>query len=166
MRRILFVLALLPPRFVAHSVPRLPQAPQSPARDFVALAMAHACMPSCGEGPPVVLVHGSRASERVARHDRSARRARPPRDRDRPAGHGHLTRDGDEFTLEANARELRELLDALDLTDVTVVGRATAAARRSRRRISKPPVRGDPRIARSCSGSAACGRAQRDRPRS
>jgi pimeloyl-ACP methyl ester carboxylesterase len=130
MRRILFLLVLLlaaaialPPlwfRAFPASVPQLPA-----AETFVALASGprmHAIVR--GEGPPVVLVHGlaGQASgwrpttELLAAHGRRVLAL------DR-LGYGHSdARDGDDFTLAANARELRELLDALDLEDVTVVG--------------------------------------------
>jgi pimeloyl-ACP methyl ester carboxylesterase len=77
-----------------------------------------------GEGPSVVLVHGlpGQASEWRNTTELLAEHGRHVVAIDR-LGYGHSDpRDGDDFTLEANARELRELLDALDLTDVTLVG--------------------------------------------
>jgi len=77
-----------------------------------------------GNGPAVVLVHGlpGQASDwrdtvaLLAAHGRRVIAV------DRIA-YGHSdARPNDEFTLDANARELRELLDVLDLSDVTVVG--------------------------------------------
>ena len=130
MRRVLFVLVLLlaaaialPPLwFRAFPVkpPRL-AAPET----FVALASGprmHAIVR--GAGPPVVLVHGlpGQASEWQATTELLAGHGRRVFAIDR-LGYGHSdARDGDDFTLAANARELRELLDALDLADVTVVG--------------------------------------------
>jgi len=130
MRRILFVLVLLlaaaialPPlwfRAFPSTAPLL-----APPETFVALASGprmHTIVR--GEGPPVVLVHGlpGQASEWRATTELLAAHGRRVIAIDR-LGYGHSDpRDGDEFTLEANARELRELLDALDLTDVTVVG--------------------------------------------
>jgi pimeloyl-ACP methyl ester carboxylesterase len=130
MRRILFLLVLLlavaialPPlwfRAFPASVPQLPA-----AETFVALASGprmHAIVR--GEGPPVVLVHGlpGQASEWRPTIELLAAHGRRVLAVDR-LGYGHSdARDGDDFTLAANARELRELLDALDLEDVTVVG--------------------------------------------
>jgi pimeloyl-ACP methyl ester carboxylesterase len=99
--------------------------PLEPAETFVALASGprmHAIVR--GEGPPVVLVHGlpGQASEWRETTALLAAHGRRVIAIDR-LGYGHSdARDGDEFTFEANARELRELLTALDLQDVTVVG--------------------------------------------
>jgi non-heme chloroperoxidase len=95
------------------------------AETFVALANGprmHAIVR--GEGPPVVLVHGlpGQATEWRPTTDLLAAHGRRVIAIDR-LGYGHSDpRDRDDFTFEANARELRELLDALDLRDVTVVG--------------------------------------------
>jgi len=130
MRRVLFVLALLlaaaialPPLWFRLFPVKAPQL--APPEIFVALASGprmHAIVR--GEGPPVVLVHGlpGQASEWRATTELLAAHGRRVIAIDR-LGYGHSDpRDGDDFTLEANARELRELLDALDLQDVTVVG--------------------------------------------
>jgi pimeloyl-ACP methyl ester carboxylesterase len=130
MRRILFMLVLLlaavialPPLWFRVFPSKAPQL--APAETFVALASGprmHAIVR--GEGPPVVLVHGlpGQASEWRATTELLAAHGRHVIAIDR-LGYGHSdARDDDEFTLEANASELRELLDALDLTDVTVVG--------------------------------------------
>jgi non-heme chloroperoxidase len=130
MRRVLFVLVLL----VAAAIALPPlwfrvfpvNAPQlAPPETFVALASGprmHAIVR--GEGPPVVLVHGlpGQASEWRNTTELLAAHGRRVIAIDR-IGYGHSDpRDGDAFTFESNANELRELLDALDLTDVTVVG--------------------------------------------
>ncbi|HEY8120360.1 MAG TPA: alpha/beta hydrolase [Myxococcota bacterium] len=130
MRRVLLVLVLgiaaaiaLPPLWFRVFPVKTPQlaAPET----FVALASGprmHAIVR--GEGPPVVLVHGlpGLASDWRATTELLAGHGRHVIAIDR-LGYGHSdARDGDDFTFEANARELRELLDALDLTDVTVVG--------------------------------------------
>jgi pimeloyl-ACP methyl ester carboxylesterase len=77
-----------------------------------------------GSGPPVLLVHGTPGSaydwrplpERLARNHRVIRYDR--------IGYGHSDRraKGEEFTLDANARDLVALLDALELRDATLVG--------------------------------------------
>ncbi len=77
-----------------------------------------------GEGPPVVLVHGlpGQASEWRSTTELLAAHGRRVLAIDR-IGYGHSdARANDDFTLDANARELRALLAALDLRDVTVVG--------------------------------------------
>lgn len=77
-----------------------------------------------GEGPAVVLVHGlpGQASEWRETTELLAAHGRRAIALDR-IGYGHSdARAGDDFSYEANARELRELLAALDLTDATVVG--------------------------------------------
>jgi non-heme chloroperoxidase len=77
-----------------------------------------------GEGPAVVLVHGlpGQASEWRATTELLAAHGRRVIAIDR-VGYGHSdARGDDDFTFEANARELRELLAALDLTDVTLAG--------------------------------------------
>jgi pimeloyl-ACP methyl ester carboxylesterase len=130
MRRVLILLVLLlaaaialPPlwfRVFPAKPPPLP-APET----FVALASGprmHALVR--GAGPPVVLVHGlpGQASEWQPTTDLLAAHGRRVLAIDR-LGYGHSdARDGDDFTLAANARELRLLLEALDLTEVTVVG--------------------------------------------
>jgi pimeloyl-ACP methyl ester carboxylesterase len=130
MRRVLIVLVLLlaaaialPPLWFRAFPAKLPAL--APPETFVALASGprmHAIVR--GEGPAVVLVHGlpGQASEWRATTELLAAHGRRVVAIDR-LGYGHSdARDGDEFTLESNARELRELLDALDLADVTVVG--------------------------------------------
>jgi pimeloyl-ACP methyl ester carboxylesterase len=130
MRRVLLVLVLLvaaaialPPLWFRAFPARVSQL--GPAETFVALASGprmHAIVR--GEGPPVVLVHGlpGQASEWRATTELLAAHGRRAIAIDR-LGYGHSdARDGDDYTLEANARELRQLLDALDLADVTVVG--------------------------------------------
>lgn len=130
MRRALFVLLLLvaaalalPPLWFRAFPAEPPQL--AAAETFVALASGprmHAIVR--GEGPAVVLVHGlpGQASEWRATSDLLAAHGRRVIAIDR-LGYGHSDpRDGDDFTFEANARELQELLDALDLSDVTVVG--------------------------------------------
>jgi pimeloyl-ACP methyl ester carboxylesterase len=78
-----------------------------------------------GSGPPIVLVHGlpgsaydwkplpqrlAKGAHRIVWYDR--------------VGYGHSDRrqDDEEFTLEANARELLELFDALEIDRATLVG--------------------------------------------
>ena len=130
MRRVLITLVLL--LAAAISVPPLwfrvfpVNTPQLDAPEtFVALASGprmHAIVR--GEGPPVVLVHGlpGQAQEWRDTLELLAAHGRRVIAIDR-LGYGHSDpRDGDDFTFEANARELREFLDALDLADVTVVG--------------------------------------------
>ena len=130
MRRVLFLLVLilaaavaLPPLWFRVFPEKLPQL--GGAETFVALASGprmHAIVR--GDGPTIVLVHGlpGQASEWRATSELLAAHGRHVIAIDR-LGYGHSDpRDGDDFTYEANARELRELLDALDLTDVTVVG--------------------------------------------
>ena len=130
MRRVLITLVLLlaaaigvPPLWFRVFPVKTPQldAPET----FVALASGprmHAIVR--GEGPPVVLVHGlpGQAQEWRDTLELLAAHGRRVIAIDR-LGYGHSDpRDGDNFTFEANARELREFLDALDLADVTVVG--------------------------------------------
>lgn len=77
-----------------------------------------------GAGPAVVLVHGlpGQAGDWRATTELLAAQGRRVIAVDR-IGYGHSdARPDDDFTYEANARELRELLDALELQDVTVVG--------------------------------------------
>ncbi len=130
MRRVLLVLVLLilaavalPPLWFELAPPQLPELP--PAERLVALASGvrmHAI--ERGVGPAVVLVHGlpGQAGDWRETTDRLASLGRHVFAIDR-IGYGHSdARAGDDFTVEANARELRELLEALDLSDVTVVG--------------------------------------------
>jgi pimeloyl-ACP methyl ester carboxylesterase len=77
-----------------------------------------------GQGPAVVLVHGlpGQASDWGDTISLLAAHGRRTIAIDR-IGYGHSdARANGEFTLDANARELRELLDVLALEDVTVVG--------------------------------------------
>jgi pimeloyl-ACP methyl ester carboxylesterase len=130
MRRVLLALvlllaagAVLPPLWFRVFPVEPPQL--DAAETFVALASGprmHAIVR--GDGPPIVLVHGlpGQASEWRETTQRLAALGRRAIALDR-IGYGHSdARDGDDFTFDANARELREFLDALDLTDVTVVG--------------------------------------------
>jgi non-heme chloroperoxidase len=158
MRRVLFALALLlagaiflPPlwyRVFPVAMPRLDE-PET----FVALASGprmHAIVR--GEGPAVVLVHGlpGQASEWGPTTELLAAHGRRVIAIDR-LGYGHSDpRDGDDFTLEANARELNELIEALDLRDVTVVGWSygggTAMEAARQQQAAEPEI--EPRIAR------------------
>ncbi len=130
MRRVLLVLVLLvaaavalPPLWFRVFPVNPPQLDE--AETFVALASGprmHAIVR--GEGPVVVLVHGlpGQASEWRETTELLAAHGRRVIAIDR-LGYGHSDpRDGDAFTFEGNARDLRELLDALDVSDVTVVG--------------------------------------------
>ncbi len=130
MRRFLVGLVLLiaaaialPPLWFKAFPAKLPQLPLP--ETFVELASGarmHAIVR--GEGPPVVLVHGlpGQAGEWRATTTLLAALGRRVIAIDR-IGYGHSdAREGDDFTFDANARELRELLEALDLDDVTAVG--------------------------------------------
>jgi pimeloyl-ACP methyl ester carboxylesterase len=123
------------------------------AETFVALASGprmHTIVR--GEGPTVVLVHGlpGQASEWRATTDLLAAHGRRVIAIDR-LGFGHSDpRDRDDFTFEANARELRELLEALDLSDVTVVGWSYGGgvAMTAARQQQAPGAEARPRIGR------------------
>ncbi len=156
MRRILFVLVLLfaaavalPPLWFKAFPAKRSQlaAPET----FVALASGarmHAIVR--GEGPPVVLVHGlpGQASEWRETTKLLAALGRRVIAIDR-IGYGHSdAREGDDFTFDANARELRELLDALDLDDVTVVGWSYGGGTTMTAAHQQAASSGDPRIAR------------------
>jgi len=119
----LFAAIALPPLWFKLFPAKLPELP--PPETFVSLpsgSRMHAIIR--GDGIPVVLVHGlpGQASEWRSVIDLLADKGRRVIAIDR-LGYGHSDpRPGHEFTLEANARDLRELLDALALSDVTVVG--------------------------------------------
>lgn len=130
MRRVLLVLVLLlaaaialPPLWFRVFPAKAPQLAE--AETFAALASGprmHAIVR--GEGPAVVLVHGlpGQASEWRETTELLAAHGRRVIAIDR-LGYGHSDpRDGEDFSFESNARDLRELLEALDLADATVVG--------------------------------------------
>lgn len=138
-------LIALPPlwfKLFPVSLPALP-----PADTFVTLPSGprmHAIVR--GDGSPVVLVHGlpGEASEWRQVIDLLADKRRRVIAVDR-LGYGHSDpRPGDEFTFEANARDLREVLEALALSDVTVVGWSygggtTITAARQQAAVDAPP---------------------------
>ncbi len=113
----------LPPLWFLLFPPE-PPALEAPEK-FVTLAggvRMHAI--SRGEGPAVVLVHGlpGQASDWRLTTELLAAHGRRVLAIDR-IGYGHSdARADDDFTLDANARELRELLGELDLRDATIVG--------------------------------------------
>ena len=130
MKRILLALLVLigaaialPPLWFMLFPVQLPEL-EAPEK-FVTLAggvRMHAI--SRGEGPAVVLVHGlpGQASDWRLTTALLAAHGRRVLAIDR-IGYGHSdARADDDFTLDANARELRELLSELDLHDATVVG--------------------------------------------
>lgn len=130
MRRVLLALLALiaaaialPPLWFKLFPAQLP-ALEAPER-LVALASgARMHVIERGAGPTLVLVHGlpGQASEWRVTTELLAAHGRRVLAIDR-IGYGHSdARADDDFTLDANARELRELLEALDLRDVTLVG--------------------------------------------
>jgi pimeloyl-ACP methyl ester carboxylesterase len=130
MRRFLVTLALLlgalialPPLWYAAFPPDLPKLAM-PASFATLESGARVHYIERGEGPVVVLVHGlpGQAEEWRATTDLLAAHGRRVLAIDR-IGYGHSdAREGGDYTLAANTRELRGFLDALRVHDATIVG--------------------------------------------
>lgn len=130
MRRFLLTLLLglaallaLPPLWFALFPPQRPEL-SAPAHFATLASGARMHYVERGEGPVVVLVHGlpGQASEWRATTELLAAHGRRVLAIDR-IGYGHSdARADDDYTLAANARELRDFLDAMHVQDVTLVG--------------------------------------------
>lgn len=130
MRRLLLALLALiaaaialPPLWFALFPVKVPALP-APEKRVALSSGARMHVIERGTGPAVVLVHGlpGQAGDWRMTSDLLAAHGRRVLAIDR-IGYGHSdARRDDDYTLDANARELLELLAAEDLTDATVVG--------------------------------------------